>query len=338
MKLYISVDYSDKESKKSLPELTKFLRNQKTQFFLEGKDKNKKLKWGEISLVISFGNSFNVLRTFRALTEDIPVLGVSVYENEFLPEITLEQFKELFNKIINKEYSVEERDRIEIEINNKPLPPVLNEGVLVSRKSASTISYSLVIDGKRILKDTGDGIIISTPTGSTGYSASSGGPIILQEAKVISLTPLSSMRQNKPIVVSDDSIINIKNANSGNGLEIVCDGRFRYLLKDGDITIRRYIKPAKFVVINELKKSPVEKLKNISVMTMRNLEKAPPSAKFIVKLLQYEGQLTQKEIIDMSSLQIRTVRHGLNYLKSKGIIEERKSLRDARFSIYKLKN
>ena len=71
---------------------------------------------------------------------------------------------------------------------------------------------------------------------------------------------------------------------------------------------------------------------------MPYINDAPPSAKFILKLLQYEGPLTQKDIISLSSLQIRTVRHGISYLKKKDLIEENKTLRDARFSIYRLKN
>ncbi len=187
-----------------------------------------------------------------------------------------------------------------------------------------------------MFSDEGDGIIVSTPTGSTGYSSSSGGPIILNGADVIGLTPLSSMQQNKSMIIDGNSTITISNLDSKNGLDIVCDGRFRYPFKGKRITIRRFERPANFVTINELKKTPIEKMKNRELLNTPYIEGAPPSAKFILKLLQYEGPLTQKDIINLSSLQIRTVRHGISYLKKKGLIEEHKALRDARLSIYRL--
>ena len=95
-----------------------------------------------------------------------------------------------------------------------------------------------------MFNDEGDGIIVSTPTGSTGYSSSSGGPIILNDADVIELTPLSSMEQNKPMIINSGSLVTIKNLNSKSGIEIVCDGRFRYSFKGKQITIKKYDRSA----------------------------------------------------------------------------------------------
>ena len=338
MKFYISIEYSDNESKKALPALLKFLKEKKAKFYVEKKEKDKQIEELKgFDIVIAFGSSFNVLRTFREMRSDTPVLGVSIYENEFLPEITLEDFKRLFSRINDGEYSIERRNRLEAFVDDKPFPPVLNEFVISSNQSASMISYSLYVDGKKMFNDEGDGIIVSTPTGSTGYSSSSGGPIILNDADVIELTPLSSMEQNKPMIINSGSLVTIKNLNSKSGIEIVCDGRFRYRFKGKQITIKKYDRPANFITINEIKKTPIEKMKSRD-SGMPYINDAPPSAKFILKLLQYEGPLTQKDIISLSSLQIRTVRHGISYLKKKDLIEENKTLRDARFSIYRLKS
>ncbi len=339
MKAYISLDYSDSESRKALPSLLKFLKDKKAGFTVEKKDEKKRVESRDgFDIVIAFGGSFNVLRTFRKVSADIPVLGISIYENEFLPEITLEDFKRLFERISKREYNIEKKNRLEAFVDDKPLPPVLNEIVIAANKSASTVSYSVYVDNKRMFNDEGDGVIISTPTGSTGYSSSSGGPIILNSADVIEITPMSSMQSNKTVIVGGDSTITISNIDSKNGLEIICDGRFRYPFKGKKITIHRYELPANFITINEIKKTPIEKMKTRELMILPNVDDAPPSAKFILKLLQYEGPLTQKDIINISSLQIRTVRHGIYYLKKKGLIEERKSLRDARLSIYKIKD
>ncbi len=338
MRFYVSIDYSDNESRKALPSLLKFLKERKANFSVEKKGGDKQIEYlKEFDIVIAFGSSFNVLRTFRYMKSDTPVLGISVYENEFLPEITLEDFKRLFSMIKNREYSIEKRNRLEAFVDDKPLPPVLNEFVVSAKQSASVISYSLYVDSKKMFNDEGDGIIVSTPTGSTGYSSSSGGPVILNDADVIELTPLSSMQHNKPMIANGNSLVAIKNLNSKSGIEIVCDGRFRYPFKGKQIIIKKYGKPANFITINEVKKTQIEKMKSRET-SMPYIDDAPPSAKFILKLLQYEGPLTQKDIINLSSLQIRTVRHGISYLKKKDLIEENKALRDARFSIYRLKN
>ena len=339
MKIYVSVDYSDKDSIKALPNLIKFLKSKKVKVIVENRDKGIALKDSkELDITIAFGNSFNVLRTFHKMSYSLPVLGVSIYENEFLPEINFEDFKQLFERIRNGEYSIEKRERIIVFADDKPISPALNEVVLTAGKSASTISYSLYLNDKKMFNDEADGVIISTPTGSTGYSASSGGAIILNDADVIEITPLSSMQQNKSIVTGANSLIGLKNIDSKNGLEIICDGRFRYPFKGKNITIRKYENPANFVIINEIKKTPIEKMRKREIPLDRYISDAPPSAKFIIKLLQYEGPLTQKDIITISSLQIRTVRHGIDYLKKKGLIEEHKALRDARLSIYKIKD
>ena len=93
--------------------------------------KKKEKKIEEINgfdIVIAFGSSFNVLRTFRNMKSDIPVLGVSIYENEFLPEITLEDFKRLFSMIKNGEYSIERRNRLEAFVDGDILLPLKSVG------------------------------------------------------------------------------------------------------------------------------------------------------------------------------------------------------------------
>ena len=336
MKFYVSIDYSDRESKNSLPSLLKFLKDKKAEFSVEKKEKKIEDITG-FDIVIAFGSSFNVLRTFRNMKSNVPVLGVSIYENEFLPEITLNDFKRLFSMIKNGEYSIEKRNRLEAFVDGKPLPPVLNEVVISANQSASVISYSVYIDSNKMFSDEGDGIIVSTPTGSTGYASSSGGPVVLNDADVIELTPLSSMQRNRPVIANGNSSVTIKNLNSKSGIEIVCDGRFRYPFRGKQITIKKYDSQANFITIKEIKKTPIEKMKSRET-SVPYIGDAPPSAKFILKLLQYEGPLTQKDIINLSSLQTRTVRHAISYLKKRDLIEENKTLRDARFSIYRLKD
>lgn len=346
MKFGLTFDAKDKASLEIVREISKFLRSSKHDVVLEGKvsklQKDIKvvdIKSMNVDILISVGNSFNVLRTFRELGHiKMPVLSVSTSPTNFLPEITPDQFPKALEKIQSEDYVVEEHSRLEIKEGSNEFPIALNDVVLTSKKSATIISYAVLVDGKVAFKDVGDGVIISTPTGSTGYSASAGGPVILPNAKVIVITPISSLNQNKAVIISDSSVIQLKSVSSNTGAELVVDGRVRVNTNENDISIKNALAPAEFIKFKDFDKSVLDKLKkrmeNSNVLSIN----APPSAKFIFKVLQYEGALTQKELISITAMPPRTVRSGLGYLLKNGDIEEQKSLRDARYSLYYLKN
>lgn len=346
MKFGLTFDYKDKTSLDIVREISKFIKDSKHEVILEEKIANtpknsriSSIKTMNADILVSVGNSFNVLRTFRELEHvKTPVLSISTSPTNFLPEITPDQFPKALEKVQNEDYTVEEHSRLEIKAGNAELPMALNDVVLTSKKSATIVSYSLLIDGKVVFKDVGDGIIISTPTGSTGYSASAGGPVIFPNAKVLVVTPISSLSQNKPIIVSDSSIIQLKSISSSAGTELVVDGRIRANTNGNDVVIKNALAPAEFIRFKEFDKSVIDKLKKRIESSNAIPINAPPSAKFIYKVLQYEGALTQKELISTTAMPSRTVRSGLSYLIKNGYVDEQKSLRDARYSLYYLKN
>ncbi|MCL4400526.1 MAG: NAD(+)/NADH kinase [Candidatus Parvarchaeota archaeon] len=342
----VTFDSKDRASLDVVTGICKFLRESKHDVFLEEKIKNSpkntkvsSIKSMEVDILISVGNSFNVLRTFRELGHTkIPVLSVSTSPTNFLPEITPDQFPNALEKIQKKDYVIEEHSRLEIKNGNGEMPMALNDIVITSKKSATIVSYSVIIDGKLAFKDIGDGVIISTPTGSTGYSASAGGPVIFPEAEVLVITPVSSLNQNKPVIINDSSIIQIKSIYGSVGAEIVIDGRQRTNITGNEVIIKNALAPAEFIKFKEFDKNPLEKLKKRMESGNQIAITAPPSAKFIFKVLQYEGALTQKELISMTAMPARTVRSGLNYLFKVGLVDEQKVLRDARYSVYYIKN
>ena len=215
------------------------------------------------------------------------------------------------------------------------MPYALNELVVASSVGTTIMRYGLKVDGELIFRDFADGIIISTPTGSTGYAFSAGGPVISAKSDAFLAIPICSLEHNKPFVVSDSSTIEIVDISSRSKCEIVIDGRHRAEINQDTVTVRRAPTPAKFIRFDKAAHSAVfRKLRSRSLEAVTITKNAPPSAKYIYRILQYEGPMTQKEVAESSMLPKRTVRSALDYLVKHGLVARQTSLRDTRQSIY----
>ncbi len=146
-------------------------------------------------------------------------------------------------KILQNNFEKEERFFLEAQVNkNKDKGKALNEVVIHSRNVAQLIEYELFIDDKFVYRQLADGIIISTPTGSTAYSLSASGPIIHPSVKGICLLPMFAHSLNsRPLIVDDSSKIQIKVCKKGKA-SLSLDSHQNYILKHGDtITIKKTV-------------------------------------------------------------------------------------------------
>jgi NAD+ kinase len=288
------------------------------------------------NMILSIGESPTILRTFKELGENkIPVLAISYGTAGFLAETEFKNFENDIKKIEKKGYFIENRSRLTVEINGKKLPYALNDVVIASKKGATIIRYALKVGKELIWRDVADGVIVSTPTGSTGYALSSGGPIISNSSNVFLIVPICSINQNKPFVVDDKNTIEIGGTSSYANCEVIIDGNYRFELGESTVKIKKSDFPAMFVRFESDVHSRVFHKLGIKFETSTSLSRdAPPSAKFIHKILQYEGPLTQKELIKASMLPGRTVRSSIKYLIKNGLIIRQTSLRDTRQSVF----
>jgi len=285
-------------------------------------------------ILIVVGGDGTILKVVRELKKQVPILGVS-RGVKFLTEIEFDEFEVSLKKLLKRDYKIEERMRLTCEINGLKLSNALNDIVVTNSKGGGVIRYSLKIDDKLIWRDSGDGIIVSTPTGSTAYSLSAGGPIVVENASTISIVPICSMNENKPLIINDNSRIVIADIFSSVGCDVVIDGQERFKVKNKTLKIRKLKIPALFIRFSNEYLRIFGKLREKAERVILSKD-APPSAKFIFKLLIYEGGLTQKEIIAETNLPSRTVRHALDYLLENGIIGKKTTLKDTRQAIYSI--
>ena len=170
------------------------------------------------------GGDGSMLKAISFLKRNqIPILGINIGRLGFLTGIQKEKLNKGINSLKSKNYSLVKRDLLTIKINGKvnlEFPCALNE-ITVSRKNtASLISIETSIDKIKLSKYWADGLIIATPTGSTGYNLSSGGPIMLPETPSILITPIAAHNLNvRPLVIPNESIIELEVDGQGTGSE-----------------------------------------------------------------------------------------------------------------------
>ena len=155
-------------------------------------------------LVIVLGGDRGVRNYFhRALDVDTPVLGISESESDgVLAQIELKDLPSYLNRIKKQDYVIEDVPRIGVKVDGKNTYPVLNDVSVFTSKSATLMEYILRVNDEEVWHDSSDGVIISTPTGSSAYSLSAGGPVIFQASNVFGIISVNSLDiTRRPIIV-----------------------------------------------------------------------------------------------------------------------------------------
>ncbi len=290
----------------------------------------------DIDYVIVTGGDRGVRTYFHHFTNStIPVLGINEYESSgFLAQTDLKQFPNYLNRLKKGDFSIEALTRVGVKIDDEPIYPALNDVAIFSSKSATLVEHILHVNGEELWHDSSDGLIISTPIGSSAYSMSAGGPAIYQNSKVFCIVSVNSLDiTRRPLIVPEDALIEIDGISSSLRCEVVIDGKDRFKV-DKTMTCTKFSQPAN--VIRMKKDSTTVSVFAKKVKLADELLNMPPSSKLLLKTLEYEGSLTQKEIAEKTMLPDRTVRLALSHLLEKGYVKRRTSLRDTRQRIYEI--
>lgn len=285
-------------------------------------------------VAIVIGGDREVLDAFHEIAEaDLPVLGVRESStNGFLTEVGMDQVREAITSLIDGKATIEENIRLKIEVDGRIMPPILNEVALFSSKSATIVGYSLKVDDELIWRDQADGLIVSTPLGSSAYALSAGGPMVSHAAKVMVIVPVNSLdTTRRPLIVPDTSQVSIEEISSRVICEVILDGTIRARVKEF-IDVSKHPVPARLVRLPGMQRLREKIVKKVKLA--EELLNLPPSTKLIIKTLEYEGPLTQRELAKKTMLPDRTMRQALAVLVEKGMIKRRPLLRDARQKVY----
>ena len=282
-------------------------------------------------VAVAIGEDHFVLETLARSTSS-PILVVG---DGFLAEVLATGARDAIRRVLAGEHWVEERLRLEASVGGKTLPPAMNEVALNASRGGGFLRYSLEIDGELVWRDGGDGVIVATPTGSTGYGLSAGGPIVMENAEALVLVPICSATGQTPLVVPHQSVISIREVESRVAVELVRDGRDRVRIRSAGFTVKAAEHPARFVRLGKARYLRV--FGKLRARTASPLPReAPPSAKFLYRLLEDQGPLTERQLIAESGLPERTVRNALTYLSKASLVRRAPSLRDAREAIFAL--
>lgn len=290
----------------------------------------------DIDCIIVTGGDKGVRNYFHK-TQDpqIPILGVSESETSgFLAQIDLKEFSSYVNRIKKQDYATSEFTRLGVKIDGKPVSSVLNDVAVFPSKSAMLMEHILRVNHEEVWHDSSDGIIISTPIGSSAYSMSAGGPMIFQDSPVFGIVSVNSLDiTRRPLIVPDTSIVEIDDISARLYCEVILDGIDRFKIVN-TLECSQSEPPAR--IIKMKKDTTAVSALTKKVKLAEDLLNMPPSSKLLLKTLEYEGILTQKELAAKTMLPDRTVRLALRHLLDKGYVKKKISIRDARQKIYEI--
>ncbi len=217
----------------------------------------KELKKEKLDLVVTLGGDGTTLRAFRNLENEIPILTINVGGTRgILSEITLDQIDTAIKQIMSGKIFLDKRTRVIASCGGEEFPPALNE-ILINRKNLTKTAEVEIKFQNDIVKQKMDGVIIATPSGSTGHSLSLGGPVIHESLDVLIITPVAPVYRLESIVVPDEKIeiISSHDCNVVMDAQVVKSAGF-----EEPITIKKYKKQAVFV---RLKKRGLRQLSKL---------------------------------------------------------------------------
>jgi len=203
----------------------------------------------DASVVIVVGGDGTILRTIQQMDRPVPVIGINWGEVGFLADLEPYEALEYVQKLASG-FSVEERMRISLSNGNTFLGNALNEALIVTVRPAKMLKFSIIVDGVTTEQFRSDGLLISTPTGSTAYAMSAGGPIVDPRIQGILLVPLAPyMLSSRPHLISSDRLLEIK-LESSKPANLVIDGQKTIELGTSiTVSVKRSERPALFVDI-----------------------------------------------------------------------------------------
>ncbi|MCF8563607.1 NAD(+)/NADH kinase [Alicyclobacillus tolerans] len=199
----------------------------------------------EVELAFVLGGDGTLLGVARSPAfHGIPLLGINVGHLGFLSEAEPTNIEETVRRVLNREYDLEPRLMLEASVlrNNDPVAKIigLNDAGIAKGSFARMVTVHAYVDGVFVDSYSGDGVIVSTPTGSTAYSLSCGGPIVIPRLQVMLITPICPHTLfSRPCVIDDKQEVRLEVQATHDDLGLTVDGQVGVKLQSGDIVVVR---------------------------------------------------------------------------------------------------
>ncbi len=213
----------------------------------------------ECELLICLGGDGTFLSAAHyASAEDLPVIGINLGSVGFLPSVQIDEIDSMVSQLVNGQYTCEKRmllsvTHLDADKKEKGRYRALNDAVISRGGYSRILTTDLLIDGKHIERIPADGLIVATPTGSTAYSLSSGGPITHPQLEVLLITPISPHTlHNRSYVTCPNSVVQLNILEYPYPVALTIDGRISRIVETGDcIMITKDEHYATFVRLGE---------------------------------------------------------------------------------------
>lgn len=228
--------FVDRETRRHLPEF--------------GEEDVVPLEEMDVDFIIAIGGDGTILRVEHRTKRDIPILGINMGTLGFLTEVEPNEAFFAINKLIEGDYHIDERMKLRTRLRGDvSIPDALNEVAVLTGIPGKIIHLKYYIDSGLADELRSDGLIVSTPTGSTGYSLSAGGPFVDPRLDVVVITPITPIAlSSRPMIVPASSRIDVRILTVHREAILSVDGQYyTYISPDTEISIRKSPRRTRFV-------------------------------------------------------------------------------------------
>ena len=204
----------------------------------------------DVDFIIAIGGDGTILRVEHRTKKEVPILGINMGTLGFLTEVEPHEAFFALSKLIEGDYHIDERIKLRTYLNGENgIPDALNEAAILTGIPGKIIHLKYYVDGGLADEIRADGLIVSTPTGSTGYAMSAGGPFLDPRLEAVVIAPLAPIAlSSRPMVVPAGSTIEVKNLATGRELILAIDGQFYTQLDpETEIVVKKSPRKARFV-------------------------------------------------------------------------------------------
>lgn len=195
-------------------------------------------------VALSVGGDGTFLNTAQHVGDkNIPILGINTGKLGFLADVAINEIETVLTDILKRNFTIEERSVLEVSASNnafKGSPFALNEVAVLKQDLSSMISIEAFVGGEYFHTYRADGLIVSTPTGSTAYSLSVGGPILVPQARNLIVAPVASHSLNvRPLIIPNSWDVHLKMFSRSHSYLISLDGRSQIMSEQTELFIKR---------------------------------------------------------------------------------------------------